>query len=890
MIMSNSRIKGCWLTQAIVTLGFVCTAPTAWAQAAPAAHGGFVERVFRDAAGNHKYQVFLPAGYSPAKTYPVILYLHGAGERGTDGVLPITVGLGPYLQKHLKTFPFIAVFPQCDDTQGRILTCWLPESPNGRRALEILDEVERTYHVDRNHEILTGWSMGGYGAWALGAAFPQRWSAVVPVSGGGDPAQVAPLKNTPVWAFHGAKDAVVPVAESRKMVAALREAGGKPIYTEAAAEGHSIWDLAYASPELYRWMLEPQQIVPSIASLPSHPGAKLSPLTLKTPELPFIPALHIPNAVSLRLGNEMLQTLSDAVPQIVPRDALTGSLADIYDSTSAAGHSFSVQFSGITYSAQLTRAALQAYAPGRLNVQLAVANAQLSIGSTYVAGGRKSAVAGPISIMFGFREPIWLGFDVQPSIENGKIRLKLLDTRFSIPADNWSVSPPAGVSTQGLFMTQQRVTEGLMSGLNSSRGRVEQEVRGIVPSLIKQLEGELQFSKVDGLVAGIWPLPTYEPRLRAWPQGICTDAHGISIVLGLTAAAIDPHRPPRQPRWAAPAGPAVEAIPQSKQLKVGVASGVLEPLTELMIEAGATRVNVLDTPVRALKSLADPQTLAEAIPELKRYGENVQIQTELILAKPLRVVEASSPANPPEPPAPGSAAAGKGKGLEFQVPLMTLAISIKPDPAESAWMPFAELSASVRQPARLELVKPTQLLRALVIAWGDGIVEGATARFAPNYKPENEAIDVDRLTSVFTEGWREWTQIGAASRLNIPDVDFGGYTKLRATDVGWHQAAILATFGPAGLELTNSSSEPLIYETKGPYSGWGGPYTLKPGDSSQFPISYPMIFRRQAGPGYQMYTLPAGTHSEFRAPITGGPPQVFQARQPYTAITTRTSE
>src|SRR5581483_10201565 len=173
----------------------------------------FVLRDFQDEQGTHKYSVFVPAGYSPARRWPVILYLHGAGERGTDGIKPTLVGLGPYAKARGSSFPFLIVFPQVEDTQGRVLTAWQAGQPAGERALRILDDVQRTFAVDPQRISLVGWSMGGYGAWSLGAAYPQRWSAVVPMSGGGDPDKVAGLKNTPVWAFHGLGDQLVPVAE-----------------------------------------------------------------------------------------------------------------------------------------------------------------------------------------------------------------------------------------------------------------------------------------------------------------------------------------------------------------------------------------------------------------------------------------------------------------------------------------------------------------------------------------------------------------------------------------------------------------------------------------------------------------------------------------------------
>src|SRR5262249_19054521 len=96
---------------------------------------GFQQRVFTDETGNHKYTVYVPAGYTPAKKWPVILFLHGAGERGTDGALPAGIGLGPLVKAREANFPFIVVFPQMEDARGRILTGWAPNSLDGKRAL-----------------------------------------------------------------------------------------------------------------------------------------------------------------------------------------------------------------------------------------------------------------------------------------------------------------------------------------------------------------------------------------------------------------------------------------------------------------------------------------------------------------------------------------------------------------------------------------------------------------------------------------------------------------------------------------------------------------------------------------------------------------------------------
>ncbi|MEX2285874.1 MAG: dienelactone hydrolase family protein, partial [Planctomycetaceae bacterium] len=451
---------------------------------------GLIDRVYTDEAGEHKYVVFVPKNYSLQKTWPTILYLHGAGERGVDGSKPLTVGLGPYIQQRIDSFPFLVVFPQCEDVKGQILTGWAADSPDGRRALAIFEKVEQTYHVDESHRILTGWSMGGYGAWSLAAASPAEWSAVVPMSGGGDVNTAAKLKDVPIWAFHGADDKVVPSSESRKMVEAVNAAGGHARYSEIANVGHHVWQYAYANEDVYRWMLDPAAHASAETRFRAKPGER--PQLQASDNEPFVPAVEIPHAVYIRMGNDMLKTLADSVPRIVPRDVLVGGIGDIYESTVTDGYYFNVQFSQISYSGTVERAIVKAYRKDRLNVQLGLRNVVLRIGRTYLSGEGRSAVAGPINIVIGTSRPVWLSLALEPYVDKRKLRLRLVATRFEIPGDNWYVSGPAGVSTSGLGMTSERVSSGLVSGIYGKKARIEHEVNAVVPKLLARLEENLE--------------------------------------------------------------------------------------------------------------------------------------------------------------------------------------------------------------------------------------------------------------------------------------------------------------------------------------------------------------------------------------------------------------
>lgn len=235
----------------------------ALALAAAPAETGFVTKVFKNADGHESpYVVFVPHDYDPGKSEPapVILFLHGAGETkgAKGGKTPAEQGIGPHIRgKREKTFPAVVVIPQAE-TRG-----WQADGPNGKRAMAMLDAVMAEYKCDPDRVYLTGLSMGGYGAWHHAFTYPDKWAAVVPVCGGGDPNGAERIKGIPCWVWHGDQDRAVKVDLSRQMVAALKAAGGEPKYTELAGIGHESWDAAYASEDLYRWLFKQSKKKPN---------------------------------------------------------------------------------------------------------------------------------------------------------------------------------------------------------------------------------------------------------------------------------------------------------------------------------------------------------------------------------------------------------------------------------------------------------------------------------------------------------------------------------------------------------------------------------------------------------------------------------------------------
>jgi predicted peptidase len=200
------------------------------------------------------YLLFLPKAYATdaAREWPLMLFLHGAGERGND-LRQVTVHGPPKVVKSRPDFPFILVSPQCPANQ-----IWSTPA-----LLKLLDDVEANFRVDTNRVYVSGLSMGGYATWDLGLSHPERFAAIAPVCGGGDTIKVllasnpSALRHLGVWAFHGAKDEVVPVQESERMLSVLKRAGVTDakltVYPNA---NHDSWTETYQNPELYEWLLK----------------------------------------------------------------------------------------------------------------------------------------------------------------------------------------------------------------------------------------------------------------------------------------------------------------------------------------------------------------------------------------------------------------------------------------------------------------------------------------------------------------------------------------------------------------------------------------------------------------------------------------------------------
>lgn len=230
---------------------------------------GFLDRRVTVAGHAYHYQVYVPTSYTPAQRWPVILFLHGAGERGDDGLLQTQVGLGAALRQNAARFPAIIVFPQAP---AESMWTGVP----AQMAMAALEETSREFRTDSDRVYLTGLSLGGNGTWYLAYRHPSRFAAIVPICGfvttfrvwSGPFAPVVPpdsgapfealarqLRRVPTWVVHGEVDNVVPVEQSRQAAAALKAAGAPVQYLEVPGTGHNAWDAAYGSPSLVSWLL-----------------------------------------------------------------------------------------------------------------------------------------------------------------------------------------------------------------------------------------------------------------------------------------------------------------------------------------------------------------------------------------------------------------------------------------------------------------------------------------------------------------------------------------------------------------------------------------------------------------------------------------------------------
>jgi predicted peptidase len=217
-------------------------------------------KTFTNARGESlPYRLFMPANYDRRKKYPLIVFLHGSGGLGNDNLKQLQLGnlylIDRFTQSETQSrYPAFVVAPQSIGEGWVAANDRITPSRQLRLAVELIDELRRTYSIDSGRLYVAGQSLGGFGTFAIISAYPRMFAAGIPLCGGGDESKAAQYKGTALWVFHGEKDESVPVANSRQMVAAIKKAGGQAEYTEYPGEGHSIWTIVAKEPDLLLWL------------------------------------------------------------------------------------------------------------------------------------------------------------------------------------------------------------------------------------------------------------------------------------------------------------------------------------------------------------------------------------------------------------------------------------------------------------------------------------------------------------------------------------------------------------------------------------------------------------------------------------------------------------
>lgn len=224
----------------------------------------FEAGTYTDAAGTKLlYRLLKPKNYDASKKYPLVLFLHGAGERGNNNSAQLVHGMGDFASdKIMADYPAFVLAPQCPAGDKWVDVDWsadkhdMPEKPASpmRLTLAVIEKLSKEFSIDADRLYITGLSMGGYGTWDAIQRHPKLFAAAAPICGGGDPKLAEKIAKLPIWAFHGDQDKAVKVERSREMIAAIKAAGGQPKYTEYPGVGHDSWTQSYKNPEFYQWL------------------------------------------------------------------------------------------------------------------------------------------------------------------------------------------------------------------------------------------------------------------------------------------------------------------------------------------------------------------------------------------------------------------------------------------------------------------------------------------------------------------------------------------------------------------------------------------------------------------------------------------------------------
>ncbi|MFH5803050.1 hypothetical protein [Alienimonas sp. DA493] len=856
---------------------------------------GFSVRTYTDEAGDHKYSVYVPRTPPPPEGYPIVLFLHGAYERGTDGLRQTTVGLGPIVRED-PDFPAVVVFPQVEDSDGRILPAWNPDRPDGERALEILEEVENALPIDPAHRVLAGWSMGGYGVLGqLAQGDPLRWSAAVSVASGRSigldvEALAAASRVTPLWIVAGAQDRYVPFIETEETVREIREAGGRVRFTQVRNAGHDVWKTAFSSDRFAAILRNPRVVAPRAANgapgevdeglveppeeqLPDEDELDRSEAVAASPE-EFEPELILERGAFVRADNALLEKLVRQYARSLPADALTGTIPDQNITREALGHKIHVFFSGIRYSGRVVDASLVGRAGNYVTGRVEVVDASITVQRIFMRAplGHRG-FAGPIAVRAGVRRPLVLEVDIRPSVVNGELQLTALRTRFALPPDDYYVCGPGCVDEDGLFLTESKLAKTLVEGLYDARTQGEQAVHDAVPEFLQNAGSNVSLGDPGGLTGELLPLPLVEPSIQVRLAGVQADEKGLNAIFDLAFGAPADH-PPHPPRRADGGVTFDLATGAGKPegLAVGVSASLVRVLSDQLVEEGVPRIDARDVPGNPLASLHQRENLLRIVPGLNRpeYADH-ELRARLTLVGPIAAIGGDSREN---------------ALVRMESDAVELTIDHRPDGGDrdgGAWQRAGVVRLALRQPIRATVRRNGSYRNFLAVAEGeDAGIAALDARALVG-----DRIDGDLAARLVREGWDNWLDDEGPFSGPLQDFDVPG-AALRIEELnsrgpasGATDGLVIAEFIVPDTTLENRSELTLTYRVREEPNGpWGGPFTLAPGEIHTYKVREPLRFEQlgAASTVEATRTLEVGQAYQFHVPVGAVYPTLDAAR------------
>lgn len=817
-----------------------------------AARGEFVNRVYRDAKGDHKYVVFVPAGYTPAKKWPAILFLHGACNRGNDGRSQLVSGIAPSIRLRMADYPFVVVFPQCENMECRVLAGWTEQPEESDRALRILDAVEKDYSIDTKRECLVGLSMGGTGAWEIAAKTPKRWAALVPVSAMGNTEDAPKLTGIPTWVFHATHDPLVATGIATEMVDAIKTAGGRAYFSEVTKKAHDLSNVVFTQTALTDWMLDPSK--PPKQNLEwTEPKGYSSGMEL---EVPFVPGAEMARALRFRLCKDVLEALCFSAPPKLAEKPLGGYVNPVYQSTKIGGIlPIDINLSGLYYQGHVEQVRVIPKAPDRLILQAGLRNLTMTVSNSQMNGKLLlSASAGPMNVVIGHRAPVWVTVELRPQVQNRRIVLNLTGMDFQIPPDNWYVTQPSDVHVRGLPFLNGKVSDGLVDGIYQRRAEIERQVLNSIPGAVLNAENKLnEMMYAKTLTVGQISMPMWQPRMKTFPEEILIDDHGLTIVSGVVLSTLG--QPPKDFKMLKFPAPKEFPAPIKTGMDISVAECVVPAWSQLIIAGKVNSFNVYDFSPKEYHALADRQFVQEIIPDLKKYGEDMEASVDFFLRDPIHLLT-------PNAAGPQLLEAAPGNLMTLSLQSVPLRVAMRKK-GDSKWTHVGELDMSIEREYAPFVHKVGFSRRGFKFAEIGKFRIVPEWKFAPGYTPENSDVDAERLVASVLKAREAAQLLDGVKPEGVRDMVAGG-VPLRLDLMDWRKDHLVTQYQLPGVLIANDSKEALTYEVRGLNTGWGKPRTLAPGEFDEYRVPYALTWRRRGDAETQFYTLPMGKEFSYR--------------------------